>query len=84
MSIRLIPVAVCLVTSLCGSIANAEERAFNNDKPRDCASLTDAAKKTRCEAFNKALAACAAEGQKVGKQLDACLMEKGKAMAEKK
>ncbi len=71
-------IAVLLIAGLTSSAAIAEERAINNDKPRDCSSITDAKKKARCEAFNKALAECKAEGKKVGKELDACLMEKGK------
>lgn len=71
-------VVVCAAISILAVAVNAEERAMNNDQPRDCSKLTDAKKKTRCEAFNKALAECKAEGKKVGKELDACLMEKGK------
>lgn len=67
-----------LMVGLFSSIVNAEERAFNNDKPRNCSGITDAKKKARCEAFNKALSECKSEGKKVGKGLDACLMEKGK------
>lgn len=58
-----------LVAGIISSSAMAEQRAFNNDKPRDCGSLTDANKKARCEAFNKALAACQSEGKKAGKDL---------------
>jgi len=69
---------VCFSISVVATAAQAEERAMNNDQPRDCSKLTDAKKKARCEAFNKALAECKAEGKKVGKELDTCLMEKGK------
>lgn len=58
------------------SSAMAEERAPNNDKPRDCSKIEDATRKTRCEAFNRALEAC--KGKKVGEELNACLIEKGK------
>ncbi len=78
MKTRLIPIAACIFASLFASPASAEDRAFDNDKPRDCSGVTDAKKKMRCEAFNKALAACKSEGKKVGKELDACLMEKAK------
>jgi len=67
-----------LIVGLVSNVTLAEERAINNDKPRDCSSISDAKKKARCEAFNKALAECKSEGKKVGKELDACLMEKGK------
>ena len=67
-----------MIVGLVSNVTLAEERAFNNDKPRDCSSISDAKKKARCEAFNKALAECKSEGKKVGKELDACLMEKGK------
>lgn len=70
--------AVCLSIGILAVAAQAEERAMNNDQPRDCSKISDAKKKARCEAFNKALAECKAEGKKVGKELDACLMEKGK------
>lgn len=69
---------VGIALSVLPMAAHAEVRAMNNDQPRDCSKLADAKKKARCEAFNKALAECKAEGKKVGKQLDACLMEKGK------
>lgn len=69
---------VCFSFTVVATAAQAEVRAMNNDQPRDCSQLTDARKKARCEAFNKALAECKAEGKKVGKELDACLMEKGK------
>ncbi len=69
---------VCFSISVLATAVQAEVRAMNNDQPRDCSKLTDAKKKARCEAFNKALAECKAEGKKVGKELDACLMEKGK------
>ena len=81
MKVSLTPFFACFVAVLFVLPATAEERAIDNDKPRDCSSLTDAAKKTRCEAFNKALAACQKEGKKVGKELNECLMQKGKAPA---
>jgi hypothetical protein len=73
-----IKVSACLIFCFISIAAYAEERAMNNDKPRDCSSITDAKKKARCEAFNKALKECKSEGKKVGKELDACLEEKGK------
>jgi len=69
---------VCVSMGILTVAVNAEERAMNNDQARDCSKLADAKKKMRCEAFNKALAECKSEGKKVGKELDACLMEKGK------
>ena len=48
---------------------HAEVRAMNNDHPRDCSKLTDAKKKARCEALNKALAECKAEGKMLASSL---------------
>lgn len=67
-----------VATTALAAMTDAEEAAITTGNPRDCSLFVDAMKKAECTDFNKALADCTAAGYRVGKELKACMVQKGK------
>lgn len=59
-------------------MTEAETLAINTGTPRDCSLLVDTKAKAACNDFNKALSECLAAGYRVGLELKACMVKKGK------
>jgi hypothetical protein len=66
------------VTTAQAAMTDAEETAISSGNPRDCSLFVDAMKKAACTDFNKALVDCKIAGYRVGKELKACMVKKGK------
>lgn len=72
-------VCLSMVTSPAqAAMTDAEALAMSTGNPRDCSLFVVASKKAECTDFNKALIECQIAGYRVGLELKACMVKKGK------
>ncbi len=67
-----------LLSAAHAGISDAESQAITTGIPRDCSLLIDQQKKAICVDFNKTLLECQTAGYRVGLELKACMVKKGK------